>query len=132
MPDCCKPGSETQECCCSDGQSRLIYPCSGGANTGYLADAIARGLTRSGIGKMTCLAGLGADIAGFVESAKSCDNIVIDGCPVACAAAIFDNRGLPYRHFVITDYGVKKYRTEITPSVLAEVESKISGEITNG
>ncbi|MBT4482837.1 MAG: zinc-binding protein, partial [Candidatus Latescibacteria bacterium] len=38
----------------------LIFPCSGAADVGEISDQIARKLTRDGIGKMFCLAGVGA------------------------------------------------------------------------
>ncbi len=71
--------------CCS-GDTRLVYACSGAADVGQIADLTARKLSKDGYGKMTCLAAVGAHLSGFVQSALGADeNIVIDGCPVACA-----------------------------------------------
>ncbi len=39
------------------GAPKLIFPCSGGADVGALADQAARRLTRDGFGTMYCLAG---------------------------------------------------------------------------
>ena len=59
------------ECACGgDGIKRLLYACSGAANTGLLADNVARRLGKLGAGDMTCLAAIGAELSGFVESAK--------------------------------------------------------------
>ena len=45
------------DCCCNGKQTaNLLYACSGSANTGHLADQVARKLAREGAGKMTCLA----------------------------------------------------------------------------
>ena len=64
--------------CMSNAPIRLIYACSGVANTGFLADRVARGLNQISLGKMTCLAALGAGVSGFVKSAEEADeNIVI-------------------------------------------------------
>lgn len=132
MADCCKPG-KGESSCCGGEKTRLIYSCSGAANTGFLADAVSRRLMADGTGKMTCLAAVGAGLSGFIASAEGADeNVVIDGCPVACGGELFDNRKLPYRHFVLTDYGVKKGKTEITPEVIAEIEEKLREEIRNG
>ena len=60
------------DCCCNGKQTaNLIYACSGSANTGLLADQVARKLAREGSGKMTCLAGVGAGLSGFLESART-------------------------------------------------------------
>ncbi len=116
--------------CGSDAATKLVYACAGAANTGYLADQVARKLNRDGAGNMTCLAAVGADLSGFIESAKSADrNIVIDGCPVACGKKIFEAKGLEFAHFVTTDFGVEKKKTEITQDVIDRVTCEIRGRI---
>ncbi len=116
-------------CACSCGADRtvnLIYACSGAANTGMLADQVARTLSSDGKGSMTCLAAVGADLSGFIESAKSSDkNVVIDGCKVACGAKIFTQKGLPFEHFITTDFGVVKGQTPITGEVVETVALQI-------
>lgn len=116
-------------CSCSSGgdsTTKLIYACAGAANTGYLADQVARKLNRDGAGDMTCLVAVGADLSGFIETAKAADkNIVIDGCPVACGKKIFESRDIPFAHFITTDFGVEKKKTEITPEVIDRITSEI-------
>lgn len=114
--------------CGSDRKNVLIYSCSGAANTGELADRAVRELSKSGIGKMTCLAALGAELAGFVESAKGADdNIVIDGCPVACGKKTFERLGIEnYQSFILTDFGVKKGETPITPELVEKISTNLS------
>jgi uncharacterized metal-binding protein len=121
-------------CCCgSEAPTRLLYACSGVANTGYLADSVSRRLMKEGTGKMTCLAAIGAEQSGFIESAKAADcNIVIDGCPISCGKQIFEKMKLPFAHYKTTDYGIEKGKTDITEEIIREVTGKISGEITNG
>ena len=73
--------------CGSECNANLLYACSGAANTGMLADQIARTLSSDSKGSMTCLAAVGANLSGFIVSARSADkNIVIDGCKVAFVA----------------------------------------------
>jgi uncharacterized metal-binding protein len=116
--------------CGSDTATKLIYACSGAANTGYLADQVARKLNRDGAGDMTCLAAVGADFSGFIESAKSADkNIVIDGCAVGCGKKLFEGKGLPFTHIVITDFGVEKKKTAITQEVIDRVSAEICAKI---
>ena len=105
------------ECCCGNERLRLIYPCSGGADVGDLLDRIARKLAKEGFGKMSCLAGVGADISGFIASARDAElNITIDGCSMRCAAKNFDNRGIKPVSFVLTEIGFTKGNTEVNDS----------------
>ena len=70
-------------CGCENSSSNwLVYACSGAANTGYLADSVARRFSIQGLGKMTCLAAVASNLSGILESAIAVDNIIIDGCPV--------------------------------------------------
>ena len=102
------------ECCCGNEAVKLLYSCSGGADVGALSDRIARRLAKEGFGKMSCLAGVGADISGFIESAKCAEqNITIDGCPLRCAAKNFENRGIKPLSFVLTELGFEKGKTEV-------------------
>ena len=101
------------ECGCScDGKERtvLVYSCSGAANVAEIADKGARELTFAGEGTMFCLAGLGADIPGMVQTARDADlNLVIDGCPMDCAKKIFDRHKITnLRQIRVTDLGVEK------------------------
>ncbi len=118
------------DCCCGSQEIKLIYACSGAANTGYLADAIARKMMKDDIGKMTCLAAMGAELSGFVESARCAEkNVVIDGCPVSCGKNIFEKLGLPFEHFITTEFGVEKGKTEITPEVIEKVAINIGQKV---
>ena len=50
-----------------------------------LADQVMRALNREGAADSSCLAAMGADISGFLESARNATkNVVIDGCKVSC------------------------------------------------
>ncbi len=106
-------------CGYSSGQKRLIYACSGAANTGLLADQVARRLTLMDEGKMTCLAGVGAALDGFLKAAVHAEqNLVIDGCPTACGRKAFERNGLPCVPLVLTDFGVEKGATLIDGGVI--------------
>ncbi|MHB8163322.1 MAG: putative zinc-binding protein [Methanoregula sp.] len=97
--------------CGAEGKTRIIYACSGiGSNVGQLANAAACRLAREGYGGGSCLAGVGGGIEKLVSVGKSADErIVIDGCPVACAKKIMDDKGLSIdRYVMITDLGITK------------------------
>ena len=122
------------DCCCNGKQTaNLIYACSGSANTGLLADQVARKLAREGAGKMTCLAAVGACLSGFLESARAASaNLLLDGCPTACGKKIFENQGLPFRHFVMTEHGVVKGQTPITEELVGRVSGAVKAQQTCG
>ncbi|HRX17298.1 MAG TPA: putative zinc-binding protein [Spirochaetota bacterium] len=121
--------SESCSCSCGVSCKPLLYACSGAANTGYLSDAVARKIMGNGNGSMTCLAAVGAKLSGFVETAKSSNNIVIDGCPTACGKKIFDTHNLDYKHIILTDFDVQKGKTEITPDLIEKITIKVESKI---
>ncbi len=90
----------------------LVYACSGGANVAEVSDTAARELMFAGEGTMFCLAGLGADIDGMIQTARDADvNLVIDGCPMDCAKKIFDRCGVTnYRQIKVTDLDIEKVK----------------------
>jgi uncharacterized metal-binding protein len=109
MGDCCG-----QSECCGGAQAKnvLLYACSGGANVAEISDRVARELMSDGCGKMFCLAGLGAEIQGMIQTARDADmNVVIDGCPMDCAKKIFDRIGVTnYKQIRVTDLGIEKVK----------------------
>jgi uncharacterized metal-binding protein len=115
----------TEKCC--NAKSRLIYSCSGAANTGEIADQVARKLAKEGYGNMTCLASVGAHISGFVESAKGApdENITIDGCSVACGKKILEQIGVTSKSFIITEMGIEKGKTLVTEEIVNKISNKI-------
>ena len=63
---------------------------------GQMSNQAAIELTREGLGKIFCLAGIGGNLSGFVQSAKDIDRMVtIDGCQEGCAKAILEQAGVP-------------------------------------
>ena len=106
---CCTNSSKAADCCSTDGNVMLLS-CSGGSNVGQLANQACVELTQEGFGKMYCLAGVGGELSGFVRSAKDAPQVVVlDGCEVGCAKAIFKKAGVPLRgHLVLTELGIAK------------------------
>ena len=98
--------------CCTPGGNIMILTCSGGSNVGQLSNQAAIELTQEGFGKMFCLAGIGGQLGGFVQSAKDVPVMVaIDGCEVGCAKAILENAEIPAKNYlVLTQLGIEKYK----------------------
>ena len=110
MSDCCNgKGSDGCDGGC-ETRTVLLYACSGAANVAEVADRAARDLSATGAGAMFCLAGLGADVQGMVQTAQDADlNVVIDGCPMACSKKVFDRHGVDnYVQIEVTDLGIDK------------------------
>ena len=83
--------------------------CSGGLNVGQVANNAMIELDKGGIGNAYCLAGIGAALSGFIESAKAAKTVVIDGCPVGCAKKAFEKYDItPTQYFVVTEMGIEK------------------------
>lgn len=104
-------------CACNSNEV-LLFACSGGSNVGQLANAAAIQLTQQGNGRMYCLAGLGGDISGIIESSKSAPiRVAIDGCPVECAKASFRRLGIePEIALVVTELGIEKQHSFDLPA----------------
>jgi uncharacterized metal-binding protein len=77
---------------------------------GQLSNQAAVELTQEGFGKMFCLAGIGGQLSGFVQSARDVTVMVaIDGCQVGCAKAILKQAEVPLKLYIIlTDEGIEK------------------------
>jgi len=91
---------------------------------------VARKLAKLGTGKMTCLAALGANLSGYVESARGAgENLVLDGCPTGCGKHIMTNLGIPFRHIVMTSHGVEKGKTPITEELVGKVTLAVAEEV---
>jgi uncharacterized metal-binding protein len=96
--------------CCGSRNDLMILACAGGSNVGQLSNQAAVELTQEGFGKMFCLAGIGGQLSGFVQSARDVPLMVaIDGCQVGCARAILEQAQVPVRNYlVLTDEGIEK------------------------
>ena len=111
---------------------RIAYACSGVANTGLLADLIARRWMTNGDARMSCLAAVGAADDDFITAAAGADeNVVIDGCPKACGERIFAAHRIAITHLKTTDFDVVKGETPITDELVEQVSERMLGQITS-
>jgi uncharacterized metal-binding protein len=96
--------------CCLPSGNTMILACSGASNVGQLSNQAAVELTQEGFGKMFCLAGIGGQLQGFVQSAKDVpEMVVIDGCSVGCAKGVVEQAAVPLKKYlVVTDLGIEK------------------------
>ncbi len=107
----CKCNCSGTSSCASNAAHGKVYACAGASNVGKISMDLAIALHTENRYQMSCAAGVGADICGFTDGAKTEDtmNLLIDGCPVGCLKQMFDNKGISnYDHIVVTEMGVTK------------------------
>ena len=109
-------------CSCS-AAPKLIFSCSGAADVGEVADRAARSLTRAGVGKMYCLAGIGGGIPGIIEQTGAASALLaIDGCPTACASATLKQAGFEkFSRIQLADLGLNKGAAPASPENVERV-----------
>jgi uncharacterized metal-binding protein len=95
---------------------KLIFSCSGAADTGEIADRTARQLTKDGVGKMYCLAGVGGRVPDIMDVTRSASSILaIDGCDKDCVKHCLEAAGFQdFRHLRVTDLGMPKGQSPAT------------------
>ncbi len=88
----------------------LIYSCSGCSNIAQLANQVAIDLDRAELAEMSCIAGIGGNVANIVKQAKNAKQIIaLDGCALHCVKNCLANHGISAsHHHTLTDYGIKK------------------------
>lgn len=88
----------------------LVYSCSGCSSAAQMANHVAVTLDRTGAAEMSCIAGVGGDVPALLKVAHSGRPIiVVDGCPLVCAAKCLERHGIvPNEHIRLNECGVKK------------------------
>jgi uncharacterized metal-binding protein len=116
---------ENKGCACGGGV-RLLFPCSGAADTGEISDRAARRLARGGLGRMFCLAAIGGRVPAKMDSMKAADEIwAIDGCKEDCARRTLELAGFTVsKHLRVTDCGFEKGKSPATDENVAVVLDK--------
>ena len=103
--------AEQTPCTCgSNEKNRMIFPCSGQANTGQISNQVAIQVSDEGYGSFVCTALLASGSDSLAQRAQEVQEVVaIDGCGMDCARKIIEQAGVPvHQHIVITDYGIEK------------------------
>lgn len=121
--------TQNNDCACSAAPT-LIFPCSGAADVGAIADQSARRLTREGTGKMFCLAGIGGRVSGIMATARATDRILaIDGCPLECASHCLEEAGFSgFLHLRLSDLGLEKGASPLSDARIGQVVAR-AGEL---
>ncbi|MHC4645682.1 MAG: putative zinc-binding protein [Planctomycetota bacterium] len=117
--------SEKGPVCRAD--SRLIFACSGAADVGEISDLVARKLAGEGVGRMFCLAGIGARIEPIMSATKSAGQILaIDGCGMDCVKNCLDQAGFDnFQHLRITEMGMEKGKSPAAEERVADAAERV-------
>lgn len=101
--------------------STVVYACSGCSDAGEIANRVARRLTRDDAAQMSCLAGIGGRVKNLVLKAENAERIlVIDGCPLNCAAHTLRLAGFQkYDHLELHKIGIRKGSCPVTEERIA-------------
>ncbi len=119
------------DCACNSGV-RLIYSCSGAADVGELADRAVRALRKEGVAQGSCIAGVGAGLSGYVQSAKGADlAIAVDGCPVACVKKNLEKIGVVPLAINLAELGFKKGESPFSEDLLNTAVAEIKKAMNN-
>ena len=102
---------------------KLIFACSGAADVGAVADQAARKLTRDGVGKMFCLAGIGGRVGGIMKTTEAAQAIlVIDGCPLNCTKRCLEEAGFHnFKYLQLSEVGMSKGKTDVNDDNIENV-----------
>ncbi|MGQ9503648.1 MAG: putative zinc-binding protein [Thermogutta sp.] len=106
-------GKETACSCC--GTDVVVLACSGASNVGHLSDLAARELTRRGVARMGCLAGVAARAPKTLTALQRSQLIVVlDGCAMQCGKRTVIEAGYQNGLFLRTDtLGMKRGETPV-------------------
>jgi uncharacterized metal-binding protein len=118
--------NDNQRACACSTAPKLIFPCSGAADVGEIADRAARRLSKEGAGKMYCLAGVGGHIEDMLLNVQAAGRILaIDGCPKDCARQTLAHAGFTdVAHLRVTDAGFAKGASPATDERIDVVVAK--------
>ncbi|MBC8378413.1 MAG: putative zinc-binding protein [Planctomycetes bacterium] len=110
---------------CSGGDI-LIFACSGAADVGAVADRAAREMTKQGIGKMFCLAGIGGGIEPILKkTAEATKILAIDGCGMNCVKSCLEMAGFnQFSHLQLASIGMEKGQINATDENVNTVVAK--------
>jgi uncharacterized metal-binding protein len=117
--------AKPDECLCCEGP-KLIFPCSGAADVGAIADQAARKMTQDGVGRMFCLAGIGGRVNNIMKSTEAASKILaIDACPADCASRCLKEAGFTtFLQVQLADIGLEKGKSPVSEENIAMVVAR--------
>lgn len=104
-----------EQCACGS-KTMIIFSRSGFADLGELSYRSAGMLSKEICVKMSCLAGMGGNIRGFIASANGANlTIAIDGSHVSCAKKTLKTRGVEkFKRLKVTNCAFEKGKSLVS------------------
>jgi uncharacterized metal-binding protein len=103
----------------------MVLCCSGSSDVGYIADQVARMLSKNKVRKMNCLTVVATGTEEKINEFRKCNILVIDGCTEDCGKKIMAMRGITdYRYLRLTDLGYEKGKTLTSQEIIKAVYEK--------
>lgn len=114
----------------SSKPATVVYACSDCSDAGELVDHIARRLASESMAEMSCLARIGDRVKNLVAKAEKAERIlVIDGCPLNCAAHTLRLAGFQkFEHLELHKIGIRKCSCPLTEDLISS-GVRAAGEI---
>lgn len=105
------------------GEPELIFACYGASDVGALSDMAARDMAKKGMGKLYCIAAMGAHIESYIAKAREAAGIlIIDGCAMDCARKCLEHLNFSsFKHIRVTDLGLVKGSSPATEENINKV-----------
>ncbi len=118
--------------CCA--APKVVYACSGSSDVGEISDRAARQLTREGVCKMTCIAGIGGHVGALLDVANAAETILaIDGCPQNCASKTLEHAGYKgFKRFGVYELGLPKGKSPATAENVDKVAKRGKELLSSG
>lgn len=116
---------ENKSCTCNGGEY-MVFACSDASDVGYLTDVVARKLRDNNQRTMKCLAMVGANNEPLIESLKSANVLVIDGCPIDCGKKMMKKAGINNFNYIrLSDWGFKKGQSPASTEQINNLYEKV-------
>ncbi|CAG0967985.1 hypothetical protein MTYP_01098 [Methylophilaceae bacterium] len=109
----------------------IVYACSGCSSAAQTANYIALKLDRDGEAEMSCISGVGGNVAHLVNIARSGRPIIaLDGCPLACTLHCLAQRRISADyHLQLHEHGVrKKYHADFDREQADRIAAEVALE----
>lgn len=118
---------KVQKKCFCNGDTDLMFACSGVADTAEIGDRAVRAVHRDGAAKMFCLAGIAGGVELIDMNTRAAGGlVVVDGCDSDCARLTMEKAGFKgFQHLRVTDLGFEKGKTPVTDERIEQVAERV-------
>ena len=126
----CNCNTENDDSSCVTNSAKTkVYACVGASNVGVISFELAKALHQANHYQMGCTAGFLTGVFEIENKMQEEGNqdLMIDGCPIACLQKLFEQNGIKgCKHIIVTDFGINKEATlDFDPGLIKQLAEKI-------